>query len=282
MSTRPDDPLEESRVTREELLAESRKIQLRRAGAAALSVAAIVIAVLSLFAWASSEQQVGALALAGEGRASQITALQTALDGQRSQQASCAQLIGKKGVKRVPDSCRTPTAPPATKIVPSPAAVSGTTVAVGPSDVQVERAVAAYCAVHTCWSSPSAGQVAAAVLAFCDSHGQCEGPIGSPGARGSVGPTGSQGPPPSDDQVAAAVAGYCAAHDNCRGPAGNDGQNGSDGKDGTDGKDGKDGRGITDVSCTDDGRLQFTFTDGTTQVVGDTNTCRHGGIVPTP
>lgn len=117
----------------------------------------------------------------------------------------------------------------------------------GPSQQQVEQAVASYCALLTCGTGPTAPQVAQAVATYCNVHGQCRGPVGdtgAPGSAGATGPVGSTGPPGSQgdqgdpgqnataDQIADAVATYCTAHSNCAGSNGANGASGDPGKPG--------------------------------------------------
>lgn len=108
------------------------------------------------------------------------------------------------------------------------------------------------------------------------------------GVKGDKGDTGEQGPAPSAGQVAGAVQDYCAAHGGCigapgqtgtAGEAGNVGQPGANGADGAvgptgpagppgpqgdPGTAGADGRGVTAVTCQNDGTWLITYTDGTT------------------
>jgi hypothetical protein len=108
-----------------------------------------------------------------------------------------------------------------------------------------------------------------------------EGPQGPPGATGRQGPVGLTGQSP----VCLLLPSKCVGP---KGADGSDGKDGTDGKDGAQGPagpkgdtgatgpqgdqgvpgvDGKDGRGVTKVTCQDDGTWLFTFTDGTTQTV---------------
>lgn len=156
----------------------------------------------------------------------------------------------------------TPT--PVPTIVPAPAVL-------GPSQQQVEAAVAAYCDANDgCRGQPgepavvSRAQVREAVETYCDARGDCRGHSGTPGPRSTVpgprstvpGPTGSPGPPgmqgpgPTDEQVSAGVTAYCDAHNQCQGPAGTDGKDGAPGPKGDTGDRGP--AGYPDA---------FTFTD---------------------
>lgn len=111
------------------------------------------------------------------------------------------------------------------------------------------------------------------------------GPVGQTGAKGDPGQNAT------NDQVAGAVQDYCAAHGGCigapgqtgaAGPAGKDGQSGADGANGAVGPPGppgadgaqgpagpagpagSDGRGVTSITCQNDGSWLITYTDGTT------------------
>lgn len=116
-----------------------------------------------------------------------------------------------------------------------------------PSDAQVRRAVAAYCAdVGGCRGSDGTSvtpeQVAAAVASYCSSNGQCRGPRGAPGETvvGPEGPQGPEGPAPSDTQIAQAVAAFCSGGV-CRGPEGTTGPQGDPGPEGPTGPAGPEG-----------------------------------------
>lgn len=145
----------------------------------------------------------------------------------------------------------------------------------GPTDAEMDAAVARYCTLHAgCTGVPSQPQVRAAVRAFC-AAGACRGvkgatgstgargasgASGQPGATGPSGATGPQGPGPTDTQIATAVAAYCSAHGGCTGPAGPKGDTGDT------------GRGIQSVDCTGLGLTQLTinYDDGTSQTVSCT------------
>lgn len=126
-------------------------------------------------------------------------------------------------------------------VIPGPQGPQGP----GPSQQQIEQAVASYCALITCVTGPTAPQVAQAVATYCNVHGQCAGPPGSPGTSGSAGPTGSTGLPGNPgqnataDQIADAVTTYCAAHNNCIGKDGEAGPTGSAGPPGSSGQPGQ-------------------------------------------
>jgi hypothetical protein len=115
----------------------------------------------------------------------------------------------------------------------------------GPSDEQVDAAVARYCSTNVCGRPPTAQQVATAVLE-CANRGQCRGPMGAAGAAGEAGRA------PTSDEVAGAVAEYCRARGFCMGLPG---RNGQDGKDGRDGRDGADAAPIVQFTITVDGVL---------------------------
>ena len=126
-------------------------------------------------------------------------------------------------------------------VIPGPQGPPGP----GPSQQQIEQAVASYCALVTCVTGPTAPQVAQAVATYCNIHGQCQGPSGPPGVSGSTGPdgpigstgpVGSPGQNATADQIADAVTTYCAAHNNCAGNDGSDGQPGASGASGQPGQ----------------------------------------------
>lgn len=141
----------------------------------------------------------------------------------------------------------------------------------GPSDAQVQQAVASYCADHgNCRGKPTQAQVAAAVLSYCKGD-NCVGPAGADGVDatgepGKDGQDGDRGPGPTDEQVATAVATYCA-NGACRGATGPSGPAGPAGHDatGAPGKDGKDAPTFAAISCTDGNNWRFDMTDGTTK-----------------
>lgn len=126
-------------------------------------------------------------------------------------------------------------------VIPGPQGPQGP----GPSQQQIEQAVASYCALVTCVTGPTAPQVAQAVATYCNVHGQCQGPPGATGSTGPAGPTGSTGQPGSPgqnataDQIADAVTTYCGTHSNCTGKDGADGQPGPSGASGQSGQPGQ-------------------------------------------
>jgi hypothetical protein len=109
------------------------------------------------------------------------------------------------------------------------------------------------------------------------------GPAGATGAKGDKGDPGQNA---TDSQVTDAVQDYCASHGGCIGAPGQTGAAGAPGANGADstvpgpqgpqgdpgpigppgpaGANGTDGRGITSVTCQDDGTWLITYTDGTT------------------
>lgn len=134
----------------------------------------------------------------------------------------------------------------------------------GPSDKQVEAAVARYCSTNVCGRPPTAQQVAAAV-SECASRGECRGPAGAAGSAGEA------GRPPTSDEVAGAVAEYCLARGFCMGLPGRPGKDGKDGLDGRDGRDGADAAPI----------VQFTITvAGVLYVCADPEGDRSYGCLP--
>lgn len=106
-----------------------------------------------------------------------------------------------------------------------------------PTDADVRRAVAAYCAdTGVCEGRDGAdvtrSQVTAAVATYCNARGECRGTEGRAGEPGAPGPRGPQGPGPTDEQVQQAVEAYCS-DDRCRGPQGPTGPQGPRGEPGT-------------------------------------------------
>lgn len=100
-----------------------------------------------------------------------------------------------------------------------------------PSDSQVARAVASYCAGGRCAGpGPSVSQVAQAVASYCNAKGECRGPVGIPGKDSTVpGPPGVQGEAATAEQIASAVSSYCGQDSQpCRGKDGAPGQPGAD------------------------------------------------------
>lgn len=123
-------------------------------------------------------------------------------------------------------------------VIPGPQGPQGP----GPSQSQIEQAVASYCALVTCGTGPTAPQVAQAVATYCNSHGQCvglsgsTGPVGPTGSTGPVGNPGAAGQNATADQIADAVTTYCGAHNNCAGKDGSDGPAGASGASGQSGQ----------------------------------------------
>lgn len=115
----------------------------------------------------------------------------------------------------------------------------------GPSNQQIQVAVAAYCSAVHCGAGPTAQQVAQAVASYCNAKGECRGapgqsivgPSGSAGQNGAAGPAGQNA---TEAQVAAAVASYCGQPSApCKGDPGAAGANGQDGASGAPGADGQ-------------------------------------------
>lgn len=69
----------------------------------------------------------------------------------------------------------------------------------GPTALQVQAAVAAYCETHRCGIPPTQQQVNAAVR-VCSAAGGCKGERGDTGATGPQGPTGPAGTPGMNGQ----------------------------------------------------------------------------------
>lgn len=136
----------------------------------------------------------------------------------------------------------------------------------GPTDAQVEAAVADYCAGNRCKPTVSRSQVAAAVADYC-AGGACrartgartdgaDGTDGTDGQDGTDGKDGAPGPGPTAEQIASAVADYCA-DGRCSEP-GKDGKDGADGKDATitpSGMDCPEGERVNGVHLLADGSL---------------------------
>jgi len=119
------------------------------------------------------------------------------------------------------------------------------------------------------------------------------GERGPVGPRGEVGPTGPAGPPgpagasgePGGPGAAGEAGGRGPAGEagppgpaGDRGPQGEPGTPGATGPAGPPGAPGSDGRGITDITCLDDGRWQITYSDGATTFTS--GPCRI--VVPPP
>lgn len=164
-----------ARVTRHEIQEYSRRRNRRTMGGALLATALMFVAVLLFVSWASTRNQLSAMEAAGQGRSSQIAVLSTNLDGMREQFASCA---ARAEDGDVPKACKTPTAPPAKELVPSPAVVSGQPGAQG------ERGI----------PGPSGAPGASGAPGVPGSPGE-PGPAvtGAPGASGAPGQPGAPG-----------------------------------------------------------------------------------------
>lgn len=128
----------------------------------------------------------------------------------------------------------TPTQPPPAQIIAQagpqgPQGIPGAT-GPGPSDAQVQAAVAAYLTAHPiAGQPPTDAQVAAVVAVYMTQHPPAAGPAGPAGPAGAV---GAQGPPPSDAQIAAAVAAWEQTHPAPSGPPGPSGPSGPPGPSG--------------------------------------------------
>lgn len=167
------------------------------------------------------------------------------------------------------------------------------TYTVGPTDAQVQAAVARYFRAHPVKAPVSAAQItqdaAAYVAAYLRTHPApsgkrgATGPSGvpgSPGAEGSPGASGAAAPPPTDAQIAAAVqqylpgavAAYLIANPPASGPAGSPGPSGPSGAAGDPGPSGAPGRGVahSSIQLQADGSCDLieTYTDGTTEDAG--------------
>jgi len=143
---------------------------------------------------------------------------------------------------------------PAPDDVPTPEPAQEPSI-LGPTDLQVLQAVAAYCANGACRGTdgtdgdkPTAADVLAAVTAYC-ADGRCQGTpglngvngldglpgatgeMGAAGATGETGPMGPAGPGPTPEDIAAAVAAYCSTGA-CTGPQGEKGDTGDTGPEG--------------------------------------------------
>lgn len=174
-------------------------------------------AVLGLFAWTNTKlhtasDQIGSL------RADQ-TKLSSAL-------TDAEVLLRAHDISPVP--------PPPEKLIsgpPGPAGPAGP----GPSDAQIQAAVAAYLGAHPIAGvPPTQDQIAAVVAVYLAQH---------PAPAGAPGPTGAPGPGPTDSQIAAAVATWQTAHPTVgpSGPSGPPGPSGAQGPTGAPGAPGAPG-----------------------------------------
>lgn len=194
-------------MTRADIERASRQSHLRTIAYSVLTTVAIVLAAVSLVNWFTSRQKLDALAASGQGRASQISQLQTALDAQRDQFNQCKRYIGRKGA--TPASCRTPTAPPAKRLVPSPATVTGASGAAGgpgppgptgppgppgsPGSPGVNGHPGGPGSPGPGGASGAPGQPGAAGEPGAAGDAGPPGPPGEPGPSGPAGPTGPSG-----------------------------------------------------------------------------------------
>jgi hypothetical protein len=139
----------------------------------------------------------------------------------------------------------------ATPVVQPPAPIAGPTGAAGktgpagpgPTQQQIDDAVAGYFAEHP--PGPTPAEVGAQVAAFLTLHPPKQGAPPTPtqiataasdyiaahaqqftGPTGQNGSDGQPGQNATDDQVAAAVAAYCSSHNQCQGSSGGTGAQG--------------------------------------------------------
>lgn len=170
------------------------------------------------FLWLAQRQEIGQLRDSGNTTASQAQQL--------------AQQVRSMG--------GTPVVTPATPGPQGPVGATGP----GPTQAQIDDAVAAYLAAHP----PDAGKpatpamVATAVAEYLTANPPTPGrpPTAQEIATAAAdyisahsaqftGPTGAAGKDATDAQVVAAVDAYCTAHDKCAGPAGATGKTGATG-----------------------------------------------------
>lgn len=166
------------------------------------------------------------------------------LSAQQARQAKAVTLLSSNlssAQSQLREHGITPSQPPPAQIIAQagPPGATGATgpQGPGPSDTQVEAAVAAYLAVHPipagpAGPAPSTEVVAAAVTAYLKAN---------PAPAGPAGPTGAQGPGPSDQQIADAVATYLKTNPPPAGPQGPAGVQGSPGVQGPAGEPGAPG-----------------------------------------
>lgn len=138
-------------------------------------------------------------------------------DHQRQQQINGLSRSNDALRKQVQQLGAKPVAPPAAKVKENPTAPIPTptpsATAVGPSQDQVDAAVADYFKAHP--PGPTPAEIAAAAVNYLQQHPPPAGPEGKPGA------------PPSADQMFTAVASFCGQDSNpCRGVKGDKGDPG--------------------------------------------------------
>lgn len=122
--------------------------------------------------------------------------------------------------------------------------------------------------------SATVSQIRATLDAYCGEDA-CQGEPGRDGEDGAPGRDGVNGTSVSPDTVYAmirdALAAYCAENNGCvgpRGPEGPQGATGPAGPKGDTGAPGRDGVGIASISCSANGEVVVTMTDGSTSNVG--------------
>jgi hypothetical protein len=135
--------------------------------------------------------------------------------------------ISALGGSAIPTPYTAPPQPTATVTVTGAKGDTGNTGA-GPTQAEVQAAVALFCASGACGQPPTAAQVAQAVATYCGGANGCKGSDGTPGAPGASGAPGAAGQNATPDQIAAAVASYCAAN-SCQGATGPTGPPGPNG-----------------------------------------------------
>lgn len=99
------------------------------------------------------------------------------------------------------------------------------------------------------------------------------GPVGAPGSAGARGSAGDDGDPGAQGEPGP------AGEPGAPGPAGPAGPQGPSGEAGPAGSPGTPGRGVTDVTCQEDGTWLITYTDSTTSITP--GPCRVQ-LIPTP
>lgn len=101
---------------------------------------------------------------------------------------------------------------------------------------------------------PTAAEISSAVVDYCTFRNDCTGPVGPPSLiPGPPGPAGAQGGQGVQGAPGESITGP-------QGPPGNDGAPGAPGQPGPS------GRGISNVTCADDGTWSVTYTDNTTSI----------------
>lgn len=193
----------------------------RRYIAAAAAVAAVVVGSVTVGGWelhqasTAQDDRIEDLEETAAERSAESEALAAGLDDTRTQ-------LEDLGVE--------PAVPPPEEIVDDVEPERGPP-GPGPSDSQVDAAVSRFCAANGCMGprgpAPTEAQVAVAVADYC-ADGRCTGRPGADGTDGNDGQDGPPGPGPTPEQIAAEVEDYCAARGGCRGPVGPAGDDGED------------------------------------------------------